>query len=222
MKRPSNKDYYSILGVPKTASPEEIKEAYRSLSKTHHPDVGGDSEKMKELNEAYSVLSDESQKVEYDNPSFQQPQNPFAGGFHFAGNPFRSGEFDPDDLNEILNNIRGFSFNAGFGQAFSTSIVNHTITVDFIKALTGGEITINLPQIGKTIQFNLPAAGSHPISEYKIRIGGNDRNQVILQLTIVTQLPTNLKPSQIEKLVEILKPLEYHTTEGFRTGSQTL
>ena len=62
------KDYYAILGVPKTASPEEIKKAFRKLASEHHPDKGGNAEKFKEINEANSVLSDPKKRQQYDNP----------------------------------------------------------------------------------------------------------------------------------------------------------
>lgn len=72
-----NKDYYEILGVDKEAGPRDIKKAYRALSMKHHPDHGGDEEKFKELNEAYSVLSNPEKREEYDNPMRQM------GGFSF-------------------------------------------------------------------------------------------------------------------------------------------
>jgi molecular chaperone DnaJ len=68
-------DHYEILGVPKNASPDEIKSAYRKLSKQFHPDVNKDpnsEEKIKQINEAYSVLSDPNKKAQID-----QPQTPF-------------------------------------------------------------------------------------------------------------------------------------------------
>lgn len=62
------KDYYSILGVSRTATADEIKRAYRSLAMKHHPDRGGDVGRFQEIQEAYATLSDEAKRSEYDNP----------------------------------------------------------------------------------------------------------------------------------------------------------
>jgi len=69
------KDYYKILGVDKDVTAEEIKKAFRDLSKKHHPDHGGDVDKFKEINEAHTILSDPEKRVVYDNPQ----QNIFDG-----------------------------------------------------------------------------------------------------------------------------------------------
>ena len=61
-----SKNYYDILGVSKTATEEEIKKAYRKKAMEHHPDRWWDAEIFKEVNEAYSILSDSSKKREYD------------------------------------------------------------------------------------------------------------------------------------------------------------
>jgi molecular chaperone DnaJ len=66
-------NHYDILGVSNTATPEEIKKAYRKLSMEHHPDKGGDENKFKEISAAYSILSNAEKRQEYDNP------NPFGG-----------------------------------------------------------------------------------------------------------------------------------------------
>ncbi len=76
------KDYYAILGVPKTASPDDIKRAYRRLAKEHHPDLHTErnksraTEKFKEINEAYEVLSDPKKKTRYDQigPGWESEQ----------------------------------------------------------------------------------------------------------------------------------------------------
>ncbi len=62
----STPDYYQTLGVPRTATADEIKKAFRKLARKHHPDAGGDEAKFKELNEAYEVLSDEKKRNLYD------------------------------------------------------------------------------------------------------------------------------------------------------------
>ncbi len=63
-------NYYKILGVPKTATEKDIRQAYRKLARTHHPDVNpgnaASEEKFKEINEAYSVLSDSDKRKKYD------------------------------------------------------------------------------------------------------------------------------------------------------------
>lgn len=79
-------DYYSILGVNKNATAEEIRKAYRDKAKAHHPDRGGDPEVFKKVNEAYETLSNQEKKAEYDNP---QPQFHFnTGNFEDVFNVF--------------------------------------------------------------------------------------------------------------------------------------
>ena len=73
-------NFYEILGVPETASQEEIKKAYRKKAVQHHPDKGGDEEEFKRITQAYEVLGDENKRKQFDN----QKNNPFGNGF----NPF--------------------------------------------------------------------------------------------------------------------------------------
>jgi molecular chaperone DnaJ len=95
------KDYYKILGVDKSASQDEIKKAFRKLAHEHHPDKkGGNDAKFKEANEAYSVLSDEKKRQQYDQFGSAGPGG-FGSGANGAG-------FNPNDF--------GFDF-SGFNQS---------------------------------------------------------------------------------------------------------
>ena len=88
------KDFYQVLGVPRTASAEEIKKAYRRLAKQYHPDVNkGDKSaenRFKEISEAYNVLSDPEQKKKFD--MFGQAYDKAAGGGGFQGYQQASGQ----------------------------------------------------------------------------------------------------------------------------------
>ena len=143
-------DYYSILGVSRSASPEEIKKAYKRLAMKHHPDRGGDSAKFKEINEAYSTLGDPQKKAEYDNP---QPQMNF-GGFPPGFDPF-------GDFGTI------FGFNPGGRQRPRHSRnrdLNFRCRIDFVESLTGKNITAsyNLPS-GRieTVDIKIPPGVDH-------------------------------------------------------------
>ncbi len=84
------KDYYEILGVSRNASQEEIKKAFRKLAQKYHPDKpGGDEQKFKEISEAYSVLSDEKKRQQYD---MFGSSGAGTGGFDFSN--FQNAGFD--------------------------------------------------------------------------------------------------------------------------------
>ncbi len=114
------KDYYEILGVPRTASIEEIKKAYRKLAKKYHPDLNKSSdstEKFKEINEAASALGDPKKKDAYDR--FGATGEGFSaggGGFgftDFAG--FGGTGAENIDINELFERFFGGSSFGGFG-----------------------------------------------------------------------------------------------------------
>ena len=123
----ANKDYYKILGVNKNATDEEIKKAYRSMAKKYHPDLNQGDEKaaenLKEVNEAYEVLSDKTKRSNYDN--YGDP-NGMGAGFGGAGGG-------------------GFNFNGfgGFGDIFG----------DLFSGFGGGRRSNqNAPMQGADIQ----------------------------------------------------------------------
>ena len=70
-------DYYSTLGISKTASASDIKKAYRKLAMENHPDKGGDSNKFAKITEAYEVLKDQQKRSNYDQFGTADPQQNF-------------------------------------------------------------------------------------------------------------------------------------------------
>jgi DnaJ-class molecular chaperone len=86
----TTKSYYDILGVPKAASPQDIKKAFRTLALKHHPDKGGKEEEFKELTKAYETLSDPEQKEVYDTYG-EAGISMGANGPSAGGNPFAAG-----------------------------------------------------------------------------------------------------------------------------------
>ena len=109
----SKKDYYEVLGVPKDASENDIKLAFRKLAKQYHPDVNkepGAEEKFKEIGEAYSVLSDATKRKQYDQFGHAAFEN---GGAGFGGGQGGFGGFDMNDID--LDSILRDVFGGGFG-----------------------------------------------------------------------------------------------------------
>lgn len=93
----SNKDYYATLGVARGATDEEIKKAYKQQVKKYHPDLNPDSktaeEKMKEVNEAYEVLSNPEKRARYDQFGADGVNGNYAGGAGYGGQGFGGADF---------------------------------------------------------------------------------------------------------------------------------
>ena len=108
-----SKNYYELLGVTKTSTQDDIKKAFRTLAHKYHPDKkGGDEAKFKEVNEAYSVLSDEKKRAEYDAYG-----RVFSGGAGGAGGGQGFEGFDGFDFSGFASgqggNASGFEFDLG-------------------------------------------------------------------------------------------------------------
>lgn len=105
LKNMTNRDFYEILGVPRTATPDELKSAFRRLAREYHPDVNKSpdaEEKFKEINEAYAVLSDADKRQVYDRYGRDGLNN--SGGMP---------DYSSIDLSDILGDLFGFGFNMG-------------------------------------------------------------------------------------------------------------
>ena len=147
------RDYYEVLGVSKGASDDEIKRAYRKLAKKYHPDMNpGDKEaeaKFKEVNEAYSILSDSEKRARYDQFGHAGVDpNYGAGG---PGGGFGGFDMGDIDLGDIFGSFFGGGF-GGFGGSASSrrngpqkgESLRASLTISFEEAAFGCEKEINL------------------------------------------------------------------------------
>lgn len=184
------RDYYEILGVDKNASQKEIKSAYRKLAKKYHPDLNqGDSkaqEKLKEINEAYEVLSDKDKKQKYDtfgsNYDFANGTNfdPSQYGYTYSSTG-NSGNFSDffDMFFGDSNTSGGFSFSdifsdSKFGKGRRTKETrqryNTEVEVSLEEAYNGSNKSISFYLNNKQINIDLKIpAGITPGKKIKVK-----------------------------------------------------
>jgi DnaJ-class molecular chaperone len=140
-------DYYQTLGVDRTATPDDIKRAYRRMASQHHPDKGGDKTRFQEIQAAYETLSDPNKRAAHDNP------NPFGPGHSFgAGNPFGS----PAGFNfESIFDV----FGARFHQQQRRQQAHMTLWVTLTDVALAGKKTISVGthQGNMTVEIEIPA-----------------------------------------------------------------
>jgi curved DNA-binding protein len=157
------KDYYSILGVGRDASADDIKHAYRKLARKYHPDVSKEAnaeEKFKEVSEAYETLKDKEKRAAYDQlGSYQQGQEfrpPPDWETRFGGGS--SEEFV--DLGDLFEHLSGRAGHSRRGPAPGRNYeLNATLTLE--QAARGIELETALPGAGdaapKTVRVRVPA-----------------------------------------------------------------
>jgi len=146
-------DHYNTLGVARTATPEEIKKAYRKLAAIHHPDKGGDTAMFQKIQAAYETLSDPQKKQEYEQPQ----QQGFPGGFPGGGFSFHH---DGVDINDII----GQMFGGGFGgrqnpfQQHFQQTYKTTIWVTLEQVFAGGEQLLQMqgPNGVQVVKIEIP------------------------------------------------------------------
>lgn len=139
-------DHYTILGVDRSATPEEIKRAYRKLASQHHPDRGGDTGRFQEIQVAYDTLSDPDRRAAYDNPAAQFGRTP--GGFHFNFG---------GDINDVFRNMFGQGF-AQHQQRRPQPFVRMSLWIRLTDVITGGRrpVAVNTGTGSNTIEIDIP------------------------------------------------------------------
>lgn len=181
-----SKDYYKILGVSKDATDDEIKKAFRKLAKANHPDAQQDESakkqaeiKFKEINEAYSVLSDKTKRAQYDRFGSNFDQAGFGsqggyysngfGGFDFSG--FNGGMGIDIDLDDILGSVFGGGFGGGFNSSkrqgpAKGADLRYNMNITFEEAAFGTSKQINITRNEKchTCDGSGSKPGTHPVT----------------------------------------------------------
>ena len=153
------RDYYDILGVDKSTSQSEIKRAYRKIAMKYHPDKNPDNKeaeaKFKEAAEAYSVLSDENKKAQYDQFGHNQ--------FHNMGGSGSNMDFE--DIFSSFGDIFGGGFGDIFGGGRSTRQRQQTGNLRISLALTYQEIysgvkkTVKIKRLERNGEKKIPLEG---------------------------------------------------------------
>ncbi len=177
----TERDYYEVLGVKKSATPDEIKKAYRKLARKYHPDANPDDpkaeEKFKEVSSAYETLSDSKKKEIYD----LGPQMPFGQGAPGGGGAgggfrgFQGGQAMGGDFADLFGNLFGGGFGGaqgGFGggrrraRAERGEDVSVSVRISFDDALRGVTTKISVPENSrcKTCGGGGAAPGTAPIT----------------------------------------------------------
>ncbi len=157
------RDYYDILGVPRNASQEEIKSAFRRLARKYHPDVSSEpdaEERFKEINEAYAVLSDPEKRAAYDRFG---PAGVGRGAGGFGG----AADFGMGDFADLFEEI--FGFGRAWGQTSRPRPrrgrdLQVTLTLEFEEAVFGTEkeVQVTRNEVCHTCQGTGAAPGTRP------------------------------------------------------------
>ena len=206
------KDYYEVLGVGRNADEATIKKAYRKLAKKYHPDMNGDNPeaaaRLKEVTEAYNVLSDKEKKKLYDqfgHAAFDGSGN--TSDFYKNGNgSYQEFHFEGGDMDDILKNIFGDGFSqSGFSQGgfgyggFRQSNfrqkgknVSAGIEVSFDEAVFGCDKVIQLQNpdgVVQSLKVHVPA-GIDTGKKIRLRgqgmpgMNGGEAGDLMLEVTV--------------------------------------
>jgi curved DNA-binding protein len=164
----ASKDYYEALGVPRDASAENIRRAYRALARQYHPDINkepGAEDRFKDISEAYEVLRDPEKRARYDR--FGAGNRPssggagdrgfggFDGGEDFGGVSFDVGGGDFSDLFEQLFSQRGARRGSSFeGFSMGGSDLEVVLELGLTEAAAGGKRSLSIDR--RSVEVDIP------------------------------------------------------------------
>lgn len=162
------KDYYETLGVPRDATAEDIKKSFRKLARKYHPDVSKEKDadaRMKDVNEAYAVLSDPEKRAAYDQlgrgyrpgQEFRPPPD-WDAGFEFSGRGYPPHGYSPDEaadfsdfFSELFGRMGGGSAFHGQGAHYRAQGEDHhaKVLLDVEDAFSGAtrQLSLRVPQV---------------------------------------------------------------------------
>ena len=167
------RDYYEVLGLQKGASDDEIKKAYRKLSKKYHPDINKEpdaEEKFKEISEAYEILSDPQKRAAYDQYGHAGTDPNYGGGYGgFGGN---YGGFSGGGSFGGFEDIFESFFGGGGGRSVDTNAprqgadLQYAVNLKFEEAIFGVEKTVkyNREEMCHTCGGNGAKPGTQPVT----------------------------------------------------------
>ena len=197
----ANNDYYSLLGVSKTASQDEIKRAFRKKAHELHPDKGGDAEQFKKVNEAYQVLSEPQKRQQYDTFGAAGPTGGFGGGGGNYGGGAQGFDF----------NGFGFGGGGGFGDIFSDMFgaalanIQAEVQISVAQAVLGDQIELRVGN--ERVSLEVPA-GTQDGQQIVFRGMGKAYRGGKGDLTIILRIVIPRRLSRREKeLYEELRKL---------------
>lgn len=205
-------DPYQKLGLPRTATEEEIKKAYKKLAMKYHPDRdGGDEAKFKEIKEAYEILSDASRRAQYDKFGDTNPNN--FQGFNFHEN------FNHEDIEDLFRQFNNFQ--SGFKKPYAAPRRNKDlrvhITVPLESTLADQRKLINIQTTNghkETVDVTIPRGVQNGSSIKYMGLGDNffntlPRGDLYVQVSVVNH--TNF---HVYNSVDLLTPFTINCLEA--------